>query len=99
MKRYLAVPVILLSSWMVLAPAYVQDDLRMRDSECTVARVAERYLAVHFPHFDSVRSPPKILDKGKVWEVYYELPARSLGGTPIIIIDKVTLKVIEAYHS
>ena len=67
--------------------------------ECTVARVAERYVAIHYPDFDSVRSPPIIRDKGNMWEVEYLLPETMIGGTPVILIDKSSLKVMRAYHT
>jgi hypothetical protein len=33
-------------------------------NKCTVMRVAERYIALHHPEFDSIESPPILLDNG-----------------------------------
>jgi hypothetical protein len=66
---------------------------------CTVTRVAERHIALHFPEFDSMESPPILKDTGDTWLVYYKLPEDTLGGTPEVIIDKRTLKVLRAYHT
>jgi hypothetical protein len=67
--------------------------------ECTLARVAERYIALHYPSFDSVKFPPIIRDHGDTWIVEYRLPEGSNGGTPVIEIDKSSLKILRAYHT
>jgi NTF2 fold immunity protein len=68
-------------------------------AECSVMRVAERHIALHFSDFNSVESPPILKDTGDTWLVYYKLPEDTLGGTPEVIIDKRTLKVVRAYHT
>ena len=35
-------------------------------SNCTVMRVAERHIALHYPKFDSIESPPIVKDDGDV---------------------------------
>jgi len=67
-------------------------------SECTVARVAERHIAVRYPEFDSVKNSPLVEDKEQTWQVRYELPKGTLGGTPVVIIEKGTLKVLRSFH-
>jgi hypothetical protein len=67
--------------------------------ECTVARVAERYIATHYPDFDSVKNPPVVRDNGKIWIVEYQLPEGTIGGTPFIEIEKGSFKVLRAYHT
>ncbi len=71
----------------------------MMSMECTVARIAERYIATHYPNFDSVKNPPVVHDKGDSWEVEYELPKGVIGGTPVVVIEKATLKVLRSFHT
>jgi NTF2 fold immunity protein len=71
----------------------------MTSTKCTVMRVAERHIALHYPEFDSIESPPILEDNGDTWLVYYKLPKDTLGGTPEVIVDKRTLKVLRAYHT
>jgi hypothetical protein len=68
-------------------------------TECTVARVAERYIATHYPDFDSVKNPPIVRDEGKIWIVEYQLPEGMIGGTPRIEIEKSSFKVLRALHT
>jgi hypothetical protein len=75
-------------------------DMASQESkECLVARIAERYIALHYPDFDSIRTPPIVHDKGTFWEVEYQLPEGTIGGTPVVLIDKATLRVIRAYRT
>src|SRR5690348_510455 len=67
--------------------------------ECTIVRIAERYIAIHFPEFDSLKNPPIVKDEGSKWHVEYELPEGTIGGTPVLVIDKGTLKVERAYRT
>ena len=67
--------------------------------ECTVTRVAERYIAVHYPDFDSIKNPPIVRDDGTIWTVHYQLPAEMIGGTPVIEIEKGSFKVLRAYRT
>jgi hypothetical protein len=71
----------------------------MTGMECTVARVAERHIAVSYPEFDSLKNPPVVQDKGGSWGVYYELPKEAIGGTPVVVIEKATLKVLRSFHT
>ena len=43
--------------------------------------------------------PAKVEDKGAHWEVSFELPDFTLGGTPVIEIDKTSNTVTKAYHT
>lgn len=69
------------------------------DTRCTIFRIAEQYVATHYPDFDTVKNPPTLKDNGSAWEVFYELPPTMLGGTPVVVIDKGTMKVTRAYHT
>lgn len=75
------------------------DDVSITSTECTVARVAERYIASHYPDFDSIESPPIVRDIGNAWEVKYRLPSDRIGGTPVVVIEKATLKVLRSYQT
>jgi hypothetical protein len=77
----------------------VAAETSMTSIECTVARVAERYIATHNPDFDSVKNPPIVRDNGKIWIVEYQLPEGTIGGTPVIEIEKGSFKVLRAYHT
>ncbi len=71
----------------------------MTSAECAAARVAERYVITHYPDFDTVTNPPIVHDKGDEWEVEYELPSGVLGGTPVVVVHKATLKVLRSFHT
>jgi NTF2 fold immunity protein len=68
-------------------------------SDCTIFRIAERYIAIHYPDFDSIESSPMLYDAGTNWRVWYTLPKGAIGGTPVLEINKQTLEVISAQHS
>jgi NTF2 fold immunity protein len=61
----------------------------MGSIDCTLARVAERYIAAHWPSFDSFKFRPFIRDHGNIWIVEYLLPPGFVGGTPVVEIDRV----------
>lgn len=84
---------------MVALTSHARADVLVNSIECTVARIAERYITMNYPDFDSIRSPPIVRDKGTNWEVEYQLPITMIGGTPVIIIEKANLKVLKAYHT
>lgn len=73
------------------------------DSMCaqkdTIMRVAEGYIATHYPDFDGSNFKSIIQDKEDIWEVTYELPELTLGGVPVILIDKKTMEVVSGYHT
>jgi hypothetical protein len=43
--------------------------------------------------------PPQAVSLVETWTVEYLLPEGRVGGTPVVIIDKRTLKVLKAYHT
>ena len=77
----------------------VAAETSMTSIECTAARVAERYIATHYPDFDSVKNPPIVRDNGKIWIVEYQLPEGMIGGTPRIEIEKGSFKVLRALQT
>lgn len=66
---------------------------------CDVLKVAQEYIAKHFPSFDVTKFKSIISEQGSMAEVTYELPRGMLGGVPIILVDKKTCRVIKASHS
>jgi hypothetical protein len=94
-------------AFLILAPLVVMtavssnaiaQEASLKSPQFTAARLAERYLATHYPDFDSIRSPPVVNDKVSAWEVSYELPPNFSGGTPVILIDKTSLRILQAYR-
>jgi hypothetical protein len=67
--------------------------------EREVARIAAQVVAVRYPKFDAVKHPPIVVDKGSVWFVAYQLPENSFGGTPEVVIEKGTLKILSVIHT
>jgi NTF2 fold immunity protein len=91
-------------AFVIVASTFVpQQSIAKEDSitltECAAARVAERYVTTHYPDFDTVKNPPVVHDKGDAWEVEYELPSGVLGGTPVVAVEKATLKVLRSFHT
>jgi hypothetical protein len=68
-------------------------------AECVAARVADAYVAIRYPDFDTVGSPPVIRDTGDTWEVEYQLPSGVVGGTPVIVVEKANLNVVHSFHT
>jgi len=86
-------------SLMILAsPDAIAKEVSLNSAQFTAARVAERYLAMYFPEFDTIEMPPIVNDEGSVWKVYYELPPNMYGGTPVILVEKTSWKVLRVYH-
>lgn len=68
-------------------------------TEGEILRLAESHIASEFPDFDPASLKPVIRDLGNSWEVSYELPAGIAGGTPVVIIEKGSHKVLDVYHT
>ena len=102
MKKFFFLPATLFAAILVFIYS-ISNSLASPESmspiECEVARVAERYIAIHYPDFDSTKNHPIVNDDGDRWKVAYKLPKGMIGGTPIIIIEKSTLKVLDAYRT
>jgi NTF2 fold immunity protein len=98
-KSFLAVLASTVVVSALVSQCSIAEETSMTRTECTVARVAERHIAVRYPEFDSIKNPPIVQNKGGTWEVYYELPKEVLGGTPVVVIEKATLKVLRSFHT
>lgn len=71
----------------------------MSKTECNVLKVAEKAIAAHFPDFYPTSLKPVVTEKGKLWELTYELPIGVLGGVPIVVIDKTTCEIVRIVHT
>jgi hypothetical protein len=68
-------------------------------AQSSAVQVAHDYVAARFPEFDTTKNPPVVHDYGDSWEVEYDLPKDTLGGTPVVIVDKRTLTVLRSFHT
>lgn len=78
--------------WLVVGEARSQ-------SHCDLLKTAQQFIAERYPDFDAAGLRPLISDSDTLWELTYELPKGTLGGAPIITIDKRTCKIIRVEHS
>jgi len=83
----------------IIVPLEFMGRQAMSQPGCDFMKIAQAYIATKFPFFDPAGLKPFISDSGNLWELTYELPRGTLGGTPIITIDKRTCTVIRAEHS
>lgn len=60
---------------------------------------AERSIVKTYPAFDLKEFRQAITENGNLWELAYEMPSNTLGGVPIITIDKRTCKVVRIIHT
>ena len=66
----------------------------MSHANCELLRIAEQTIAKRYPTFDPTGKKLVISEKGHLWEMTYTLPPDTLGGAPIITIDKRTCTVV-----
>lgn len=71
----------------------------MSQSQCDFVRIAQQFIAERYPTFDSTGLRPTISENNSLWELTYELPKGTLGGVPIITIDKRTCAIVRAIHT
>ena len=69
-------------------------------AKCKILRVAEHYVAIHYPDFDSLSVDPMVRDYGDRWVVHLPSPelaaavrAFDLDRGVVLFIDKTTLTV------
>lgn len=74
-------------------------DQPMAQTACDYLRVAREYIAERYPDFDPAGLKAVIVDEGNIWELSYELPPGTLGGSPTVAIDKVACRVVRSQHS
>lgn len=61
--------------------------------------MAQKAISETFPEFRSGERAPEIIDQGEEWKFIYNLSDGSLGGSPVVIIDKKTKKIIKIYRT
>ena len=71
----------------------------MAQPQCDFFGIAQQFIAERYPTFDSMGLPPIISETDSFWELTYALPRGTLGGVPIITIDKRICKIVRAVHS
>jgi hypothetical protein len=70
----------------------------MAQPKCDLMKIATETIARRYPSFDPTGLQPVISEKGQLWELTYALPAGTLGGTPVVTIDKGTCAVVSVRH-
>jgi hypothetical protein len=64
-----------------------------------VKTIGQRFLDENAPLWtDEYKLPSTVIDHGDFWEYTFLLPAGTLGGTPVVYIDKRTLQVTKMFH-
>jgi hypothetical protein len=64
---------------------------------CDVATIAREYIARQYPFFDPSGLKLVVSETESQWEVTYMLPADTLGGAPVLGIDKRTCTVVRSH--
>ena len=59
----------------------------------------DNYVRHRFPDFFRGARPIAIVDRSNHWEVYYELPSDAVGGSPVLLIEKDSGKVLRAFRT
>jgi hypothetical protein len=68
-------------------------------NEVEVKAIGQAYLDSHVPEWKAEYTlPPKVIDRGSYWEYTFALPANTVGGTPVVYIDKQTRQVTKMFH-
>jgi len=71
----------------------------MKEAKQEALKIAEKYIAEHYAEFDMTDKKPILKDSGDYWEFTYELPDYMLGGSPVVVVDKQTRKVIRSFRT
>ena len=72
---------------------------QMTSQESEVQAIAEKLVRERYKDFDMRDKKPLLKDEGDNWEFTYQLPDDMIGGAPVIIIDKRTMKIIRTYRT
>jgi hypothetical protein len=67
--------------------------------EFKIAQIGNAAVAASYPKYDRKKYPVLINRHNDTWVFEYQLPDNMIGGTPVVIVDKNTLKVIKTYES
>jgi len=71
-----------------------------KDIQAKALRIAADHIRQHRKEWaDKLRLPSVVTETADAWKVTFTLPEGTLGGVPVIIIDKKALSVKSAYHT
>jgi len=84
---------------MPAAVLHLMENIALAQPVCDPLKVALEYIARRYPNFDSAGLKRIISERDNLWELTYELPQDTLGGVPIITIDKRSCKIVRAIHT
>jgi NTF2 fold immunity protein len=82
---------------IILLESGATQERAMSQTPCEFQKIAEDHIQSRWPEFDRAGKTLIISESEDVWEITYELPPDMLGGTPVIVIDKSTCKIIRSY--
>ena len=71
----------------------------MSQARCDALKVAKEYIAKRYPDFDPSGLKLIITEKNNLWQLTYALPEGTLGGVPVITIDKRACSIVRAQHT
>jgi NTF2 fold immunity protein of polymorphic toxin system component len=77
----------------------IAEPRRFSPAERAAIETARQYVTRHYPDFDIGNNPPIVREAAGTWEIEYELPKFMLGGTPVVVIEKDTFRVLRSYHT
>lgn len=85
-------------------PAFAADapttkEMNLESSKLCALHKAEQVILEKFSSYDKKNRKPVIVDDDENWKFYYELPPLTLGGTPVVIINKKTCEVLKIYST
>lgn len=86
---------ILIFACLAVATPQLLADQVMSQTICDASSVAKAHIAKRFPKFETYGLVETISDGGDHWEIAYQPPKDSIGGGPIVKIDKRTCSVVD----
>jgi hypothetical protein len=69
-----------------------------RAKECSYEAIARSATSAHYPDYP-VNRPLKFIDRGDHRTMYFALPPGWAGGSPEVIVDKMTCKINDIYRT
>ena len=89
-----------LGACQAAAPGQTSDSLpqqgHLRDDQIKI--IGQQYLDGHYPQWkDEYSLPSVVIDHGDYWEYTFDLSSGTIGGTPVVYIDKNSLKVTKVF--
>jgi hypothetical protein len=73
---------------------------RLSESASALAReIGEDFVKRQFPDFEKRNTRPVLSDLGKTWRFTYVLREGTLGGAPVVIIDKSDMSILDSHRT